>query len=125
MRRMQRFRLLAIIAALFVSGCSASATEAGDPQTAARAINLKEYAIGEGDIRLTASEYPVKITVKNKGAIPHNLVIEQLGVDSGILAPGESAVVEIDPKAAKVLQAKCTLPGHAEAGMVAELTVGG
>ncbi|EXX88284.1 hypothetical protein BG53_01675 [Paenibacillus darwinianus] len=123
MKRLKSFTWFVLGVVLFISGCSATATESNEPPEASREINLKEYSIGAGKVRLLTSEDPVRITIKNKGAIPHNFVVDQLGVDSGILAPGNSAMVEIDAKAAMVLQAKCTLPGHAEAGMVAELKV--
>jgi uncharacterized cupredoxin-like copper-binding protein len=105
---------------LFVAGCSTAVQSKGQEHVV---VHLKEYSIGSGEIHLTASKEPVKVAIKNKGMNPHNFVIEELGVDTGIIRPGESVIMEIDTNKAASLHAKCTLPGHTEAGMVAEVMI--
>jgi hypothetical protein len=105
---------------ILASGCSAAAQSKEQDH---EVISLKEYSIGSGEIHLTTSEKPVKVMIKNNGMSAHNFVIEELGIDSGLISPGESVTLEVDAKDAAVLHAKCTLPGHTEAGMVAELIV--
>lgn len=113
--------LVCISLLLFISGCSSSLAESKENENVD--VTLKEYSIGSGEIRLMASEVPVKVTIKNKGTSAHNFVIQELGVDSGILKSGDAVTLEINPKDKAVLQAKCTLPGHTEAGMVAKIIV--
>lgn len=103
-----------------VSGCSSAAAS---KNTNVIEIPLKEYSIGTGEIRLTKSEGAAKLTLKNKGMSSHNFVISELGIDSGLMQPGESVNLDIDAKEEKVVQAKCTLPGHTEAGMVAKVII--
>lgn len=106
---------------LMVAGCSSAAASrnANDIE-----IALKEYAIGTGEIRLTKSEGSATLTFKNKGMSAHNFVIPELGIDSGLIQPGDSVTLDIDAKEEKVIQAKCTLPGHTEAGMVTKVIIG-
>lgn len=108
---------------LLISGCSFSVAQSMESENKITEVILKEYTIAPGEIRLTGTQTPVKLTVKNKGMSTHNFVIEELGVDSGIIRPGESVTLNVEVKDDATLQAKCTLPGHAEAGMVAEVIV--
>jgi uncharacterized cupredoxin-like copper-binding protein len=112
------FILLGI--SLFVSGCTTVAQSKTQDKVE---IILKEYSIGSGQIRLTESEQPVNVTIKNKGMNAHNFVIEELGLDTGLINPGDSVTMEVNVKDVSLLHAKCTLPGHTEAGMVAEVIV--
>lgn len=101
-----------------ISGCAQAASS--DMTT----ITLKEYTINPEVVSLKNTEAPIEIRVKNGGMDDHNFVIDELGVDSGIIAPGESASVFIDKKESGTFEVKCTLPGHTEAGMVSEIRIG-
>lgn len=107
--------------ALIISGCTSTAQTRGKEGTI---IALKEYSINDGKINLDSTKQSVELVVNNKGMSTHNFVIEELGIDSGILRPGESVRVQIDAQEGKIFEAKCTLPGHTEAGMVAEVIIG-
>jgi plastocyanin len=101
------------LAIMFViSGC---AKAANSEETT---IVLKEYSINPEKTALKNSETPIEIQIKNEGTDDHNFVIEELGIDSGILAPGEKVNVSFDLKESGEFKAVCTLPGHTEAGMV-------
>lgn len=113
--------LLSAGIALIASGCSSAAASKNANEIE---IALKEYSIGTGEIRLSQSEESATVTLKNKGMSAHNFVIPELSIDSGLIQPGESVTLNIDAKEEKVVQAKCTLPGHTEAGMVAMVMIG-
>jgi nitrite reductase (NO-forming) len=65
---------------------------------------------------------PIEITITNAGALDHDLVIEELGVDI-LLAPGDTEVVSVTIDHAGTIAYICSIPGHEEAGMVGELVV--
>jgi uncharacterized cupredoxin-like copper-binding protein len=65
---------------------------------------------------------PIEITVTNSGALDHDLVIDELGVDI-LLAPGDTEVVTVTPDQAGTIPYICSIPGHEEAGMVGEIVV--
>lgn len=122
--RESTFLILGIIL-LSITGCSSlAATQPTEFQKTEFQIDLKEYSIGSGEIQLPESDKPVKITIKNKGMSSHNLVIEELGVESGIIRSGESITLDLQTKDAGIYDVKCTLPGHTEAGMVSKVIVG-
>jgi uncharacterized cupredoxin-like copper-binding protein len=64
----------------------------------------------------------VSVTVTNNGVLQHNFVLDEAGVDSGLLNGGESATVIISLPAG-TYQFYCSVPGHQEAGMVGTLIV--
>jgi uncharacterized cupredoxin-like copper-binding protein len=109
--------------AMIISGCggTSSAQSRGQEGTI---VALKEYSISDGKIELYTTEQSVELVITNKGISAHNFVIEELGIDSGILQPGESVTLKIDANVKESIEAKCTLPGHTEAGMVAKVIIG-
>lgn len=65
----------------------------------------------------------IEITLRNDGALDHNFVIPELGVDT-LLSPGDIEVVPaftLDEPG--TIQYICNIPGHEEAGMVGEIVV--
>lgn len=71
----------------------------------------------------TAPAGPVNISLKNDGAIQHNLVIEgQPGFKKLDVAPGASASGTFDAKAGEYILF-CDIAGHRPAGMETKLTV--
>lgn len=65
---------------------------------------------------------PIEITVTNAGALDHDLVIEELGVDI-LLSPGDTEMVTVTVDHAGAIRYICSIPGHEEAGMVGEIVV--
>lgn len=65
---------------------------------------------------------PVELTIRNNGALDHNLVIEVLGVDL-LLSPGDVEIVNFTVDHAGTIDYLCTIPGHEEAGMVGQIIV--
>lgn len=65
----------------------------------------------------------VKIIFENKGNAPHNLVIKELGVKTKIIGSGQTDVVEFTASTPGKFDIICSVSGHKELGMKAELTV--
>ena len=65
----------------------------------------------------------VRLNLANAGALDHDLVIKDLGVDIP-LAPGENAVIEVVFTEAGTFEYICSVPGHQEAGMQGVIVVG-
>ena len=82
---------------------------------------LSEFAI-EGT--LTADPGPVQIEVTNGGSQIHNLTLVG-GESTPDLDSGESATLDLGDLAAGTYTVFCSIAGHQEAGMEAELVVGG
>jgi plastocyanin len=66
---------------------------------------------------------PIEITVRNDGALDHNFVIEELGIDV-LLSPGDIEVIPAftfdEPGTINYI---CNIPGHEEAGMVGQIII--
>lgn len=116
-----RTPLLATLAvvAVAVLGCGA----AGDADTAvggALAIAASEFAFEPASATI-AADSDVEITLENLGVVPHVWAIQELGVD--IHVDAGQTVTESVHLPAGTYEIVCTVPGHAEAGMVGTLVV--
>jgi uncharacterized cupredoxin-like copper-binding protein len=116
--------IVLMVVAVWISGCASSAAS---KEPGPLEVTIKEYEINEGSIQISlddlSSEKFVKVKVINKGTSAHNLVIEELQIDSGVIRPGQSVILELNPEQADRVYAKCTLPGHEESGMRAQIIV--
>lgn len=119
---MRMIRIVGVaLAAFALVGCG-SEDEAVEPSN--------DLAIEAGDLyyeptNLAASPGDVTFTMRNVGAIEHDLVIEELGdqVIIGLIGAGETETSTIALEAGSYTL-YCTVPGHRQAGMEATLSVG-
>jgi uncharacterized cupredoxin-like copper-binding protein len=129
-----------LVAAVFLYGCAfgpATGTEI--------AIKETEYSYSPSSLTVTAGQ-PVILTIKNVGQAEHDFVVEKIAV-TDVLEEGNASAehnmhdmggaydlhVSTQKGATSVLkftalepgtyQILCTVAGHKEAGMVAELVV--
>jgi plastocyanin len=134
---MRVYRILAVVLAVAaigaIVGCGgdddddeAAAPEATAPEEEAAGgggateVGMTEYAFDPKDVTAAQGD---TITATNDGEIPHNFTIEGDGeTTTGDVDPGSSGELTVDvaPGNYKV---ECTIPGHAEQGMVGTLTV--
>ncbi len=99
----------------------AAAPVAARPSTATATtvkVTMKEF-------KFTLSKTSVKhgtvtFTLVNKGKLPHDFAIA--GKKSKLIKPGKTGTLTATLKAGKIAY-KCTVPGHAAAGMKGKLTV--
>ena len=105
----------------------ASAAPAPSADTAAAtigAVELEAFDLGFKPSTITV-DAPGRyaITLKNTGAIPHDLTFAD-GSTTSAVAGGQSSTVEVDVPAAGITFI-CSIPGHAAAGMKGTVTVKG
>ena len=88
-------------------------------------VELNEWNVLPKDLKLPAGS--TRFSAKNTGEFPHNFVLQKDGSDVGstpVFGPTDSpkeVTVDLQPGTYKTL---CTVPGHADRGMVGTLTVG-
>jgi plastocyanin/mono/diheme cytochrome c family protein len=65
----------------------------------------------------------ITLNLTNEGVSVHTFDIDELGVDSGEIAAGETKTLTFNTGGAAEYQYYCAIPGHKEAGMVGTFTV--
>ncbi|MCC6674907.1 MAG: cupredoxin domain-containing protein [Thermomicrobiales bacterium] len=109
------------------TGAAAAPTETPAADSGAGAASAQDVTVAMHDIYFDPAEFtipantPVKVTLPNQGAAPHDFSIDALGI-SVTVNPGETGEVTIDAPAGEY-EYYCNIPGHKEAGMVGKLTV--
>lgn len=87
----------------------------GDAQTV---VSLSEFAITPATVGAGGS-----LHVMDEGSLAHNLTIDGADLATSELAGGGDAVLPLGDLPAGTYTMFCTIPGHREAGMEAELTI--
>lgn len=99
----------------------APATEAAG-ESAAASITVEAFDLGfTVDSTTIPANTDVQVTVTNTGALAHDFVIDELGIQTKLLNPGESETVTINAAPGDYTY-YCSVPGHREAGMQGTLT---
>ena len=96
----------------------------GDPDESAvqgTRVAMSEYAFDPDPIVVDAAAATLEVV--NEGAIPHNLLIAELGKGAPDLDAGGTFTLELESVEPGAYSVICDLPGHREAGMVTELVV--
>ncbi len=83
-------------------------------------LTLSEFAI-DGD--LVAQAGNVDLAVTNAGSQQHDLVVEELGMQTRMLNGGDSDALSLSSIGPGSYTLFCSVPGHRESGMEAELIV--
>ena len=112
-----------------------SGTPEASPAASPDASPAASPVAGAGEFTVTAIELAfepkeftipagtdVVVTIENGGALQHDFVIDELEVKSDLLDGGSSGTVTINAEPG-TYEFYCSVPGHAEAGMVGTLTV--
>lgn len=66
---------------------------------------------------------PVRLTLKNAGEMPHDWVVDELGVRTKIIESGQEDIIEFTPDKAGSFEYYCSVGKHREMGMKGMLTV--
>lgn len=85
-------------------------------------VSMTEFAFSPDPIVLRSGD-GARLEVVNDGAVPHDLVILELGKGTPDFPPGQSMVLDLADQPTGTYRVVCDLPGHTEAGMVTELTL--
>ena len=113
--------LLSALAALAVIG-PASAARTHSSATVKIKVVATEYSFTFSKASAKKGS-TVVFTVKNTGAIPHNLVFTSLGKATPMIAPGASKTLTIKFAKAGRFAYICSVPRHAEQGMAGSFLV--
>jgi FtsP/CotA-like multicopper oxidase with cupredoxin domain len=131
MRRTRWGALALVLGIALVSaacGGNGGTAGAGGEQAAAASTTL---AVSLSDFKITPAAFnaptgaPIAFTVTNDGQTAHTLAVEagDQTFETPQIAAGESATLEVPALAAGTYAMLCTIPGHADLGMKATLTV--
>lgn len=85
-------------------------------------VSGTEFAFAPATMSVTKGD-TVKVTFTNNGKYPHNFTITDLNVQGKTIQPGESDTVTFTADKAGSFKYICSVPGHADRGMVGTLTV--
>lgn len=121
----QTWRAVAIVLALFLAlvvGLRYEPAASLEPGQAPHVVEvaLAEFSIAPAEITVPA-DTPVRFEVHNAGVAEHDFAIEGVA-QTEIIPAGGDAILEVDGLEAGVHPALCTIPGHATAGMTADVT---
>jgi plastocyanin len=103
--------------ALLLAACNGDAA----PAQTEFDIDMVDIAYEPDRITVPAGE-PVTLNFTNGGNLEHDFVLDEQGIDTDNLQPGETLTVQLDPLSESVV-AYCSVPGHREAGMELEIVV--
>lgn len=78
-------------------------------------FSMEEMVVNQGDL--------VRINFTNVGDMPHDLVVEGLGVATSILQNGESETIEFIASETGSFEYYCSVGQHREMGMVGTLMI--
>ena len=98
-------------------GGGSSAAAAGEALEA----DLSEFAI---DLSTSSVSSAGTVTVRNNGTMIHNIAVRDTDLVSADVEAGETTELDLSGLAAGTYEIYCTIPGHTESGMTADLTIG-
>lgn len=125
-RRVRATAIGAAIATLLLTAaaCSGSDAEGEGASTENAAptsfdVSLTEFAIQPGEIDVPSGQ-PLTFVVSNDGTGPHTFALEtgSKTLETPQIQPGESATLDVPALDTGQYRTLCTIPGHADAGMV-------
>lgn len=111
---------LSLFAVLFWVTEDDAAVSAGPATSAPVAVSLTEFAIDPTPLTVAAGG---TLEVANDGSVPHNLAVERTDLVTSDLASGDRETLALGDLAPGDYTVACLIPGHADAGMRAPLTV--
>lgn len=104
---------------------SQASTEQAPPVAGAPTVEVKATEfVFEPDLLVIDVGETINLTVVNRGRLIHDLTIPELDIHL-VAAPGETETTGLEVTEAGEYQMLCTVPGHAEAGMIARMVAGG
>ena len=103
---------------------NASPTASAMPTEGMREITVAgdEYEYSPEELMLTKGE-KIKLTFTNRGKLPHNLMIDELGVSTDTIPGGKSTTVEFTVSQTGSFTAYCSVGNHRSLGMEEKVVV--
>jgi FtsP/CotA-like multicopper oxidase with cupredoxin domain len=84
-------------------------------------VDLSEFAIEPAALQVLEGG---SMAVTNTGSTTHDLTVRDAGLTTGEIAAGETTDLDLSSLAPGDYELLCSIPGHADAGMTATLTIG-
>jgi uncharacterized cupredoxin-like copper-binding protein len=125
--RRRAWIVVGLLAALVVAGGAwlvvGSDSQGHGSETTTDTVSMTDFAFDPDPIVLSPGD-GARLEVTNDGSVPHDLLISELGKGTPDLAPGASMVLDLSGQPPGTYKVICDLPGHVDAGMVTEITLG-
>ena len=103
---------------------TASPPDAADAKKAAMEITVEGSEFKFSPTTLTMKKGDsVTLTLKNVGKMPHDFVVDELGVRTKVIQGGESDTVTFTPDKSGTFEFYCSVGKHREMGMKGSLIV--
>lgn len=111
------------LASALLAACGGGGGGGGTTSGGKLTIEMSEYKYNPSTITASPGA-SVTVTLKNVGALQHNLHVDVINATSPMVDPGKSADFTFTaPSQAGSYDFLCTVPGHKELGMVGKLEV--
>lgn len=107
-----------VLASALSGDDGAASTGTGDGQT----VVMTDFAFEPDPITVTGDE--AQLLVVNDGQVVHNLVIPELGKGTPEILAGDDIELDLTEQPPGTYRVICDIPGHVEAGMETEITIG-
>ncbi|HCU80120.1 MAG TPA: hypothetical protein DGN60_03020 [Chloroflexi bacterium] len=102
-------KILVATTFLFLAACNST------PEPLNMTLAATDIAYDADNINAAVGQ-TVNIEFVNNGALEHNFIIDEFGIDS-LLQAGESSTISFTPDQAGTYEYYCNVAGHLEAGM--------
>lgn len=86
------------------------------------AVSGTEFSFNPNSLTLKQGER-VRVVFTNTGSLPHDFVIEGLGIKTKVIGAGETDTIEFTVPASVNYSFYCSVPGHREAGMEGSIRI--
>ena len=108
-------KLLIATTLLLLTACSSA------PEPLNMTLAATDIAYDTDNISAVVGQ-AVNIEFVNNGALEHNFIIDEFGIDN-LLQSGESSTISFTPDQTGTYEYYCNVAGHLEAGMKGTVTV--
>lgn len=113
--------VVGLVAALALTACGGGGATGPEPLDVTIQTD-NTFIFGVTTLSAQAGQ-TINVTLENSGALEHTFLIDELGVNSGTVAGGQSGTISFTPNTAGTYTFYCNVPGHKEGGMTGTLTV--
>lgn len=97
-------------------------TPAGQGPTKQVSVSATEYSFNPSSLSFTQGDHAI-LTFKNMGQLPHNLIIDELGVATKTIGGGETDTVEFTVSKSGNFSFYCSVDAHRSLGLEGKLKV--
>jgi uncharacterized cupredoxin-like copper-binding protein len=115
--------VVVLIAALALSGVAFASTQSSSVVAPIKiTVTLRDYSIGFSRASVPKGS-SVVFTVKNAGAVAHNVDFVGTGKRTAVIGPGVKTTLKVTFKKKGTIQVVCDVPRHIQLGMVSSFKV--